>query len=304
MNFEDVTQILKRVLRRPVAYHRAFAELAGKASAGVMLSQAWYWTQRADDDNGWFYKTREQWLEETALTRTEQETARARLVKKGLLEEKLAGMPGRMYFRVNVEKVLRLLAENLPTVKASPVCGKSANTEAETPPTLYIDPESTREYTHKSECVALPAGSEQTPEASGGNLIHLDTTRLPEDRPISSLSAAEIAAVTRPLEFSAADSDRKARAARPPSKGKRPQPVAVALLPVPPKFYDTQLDGQDKREIAQDLEFDRGELPQRVEAWELSRRESNTQFVSVDAMKANLRKYLINCSLNKKRRAG
>ena len=179
MNVEEVALLLKRVLRRPVAYHRSFAELAGKASAGVMLSQAWYWSQRSDDENGWFYKTRDDWAEETALTRTEQETARKRLVDKGLLEEKLGGMPARMYYRVNVEKVLRLLAENLPTVKASSVGGKPANTKAENPPTVYIsDLESTREYDAPAVS-AVTKPPEFSAAASAGMSVNSARRRLP-----------------------------------------------------------------------------------------------------------------------------
>jgi hypothetical protein len=103
--------MLKKLLTRPIAYHRIFAQIGGGATAGLMLSQAWYWTPRVDEQ-GWFYKSIAEWEEETGLTRTEQETARERLIKRELLEVKRAGMPARLYFRVNVEKLASLIAEN------------------------------------------------------------------------------------------------------------------------------------------------------------------------------------------------
>jgi len=147
MTPEETANLLKAVLRRPVAYHRAFAEIAGKASAGLMLSQAWYWTPRTDNEDGWFYKTRAEWTEETGMTRTEQETARRRLVDLGLMEEALKGMPGKMHFRVNTCRLVSLLAENLPTErrKGYQQAGrKAANTEAGNPPTV-LNTESTTE---------------------------------------------------------------------------------------------------------------------------------------------------------------
>lgn len=149
MEYSELVNVIKAVLRRPIAYHRVFAELAGKTSAGVMLSQAWYWSHRTDDDDGWFYKTRDDWFDETGMTRTEQETARKRLLERGLLEEKLAGMPGKMHYRVNVERIVSLLAENPPTGrrKTYQQAGRvSANMSDENPPTdPYIDSETTTE---------------------------------------------------------------------------------------------------------------------------------------------------------------
>jgi DnaA N-terminal domain len=136
-----------------VAYYRIFAELAGKTSAGVMLSQAWYWTSKTDDEDGWFYKTRDEWWEETGMTRTEQETARRRLVERGLLEEKLRGMPGKLHFRVNVERLISLLVENPPTGrrKTYQQAGRiSADSLVENPPTTIKDPETTAEITSET----------------------------------------------------------------------------------------------------------------------------------------------------------
>lgn len=148
MNADETAALLKTVLRRPVAYHRAFAEITGKVSAGLMLSQAWYWTPRTENEDGWFYKTRAEWQEETGMTRTEQETARKRLVSLGLMDETLKGMPGKLHYRVNTSRLVSLLVENLPTGrrKTYQQAGrKAADMLAEKPPTLNT--ESTTETT-------------------------------------------------------------------------------------------------------------------------------------------------------------
>lgn len=97
------------VIDRPVAFHPAFARLAGSAAAGILLSQACYWATKTGDPEGWFFKTRDQWTEETALSRREQETARRRLRDLGVLHEKRGGMPQRLWFRVDMERLQALL---------------------------------------------------------------------------------------------------------------------------------------------------------------------------------------------------
>jgi len=106
---------LIELLDRPIAFHRAFARLAGSVHAGILLSQAVYWSGRTSDPAGWFYKTQSEWEEETCLTRREQETARGllrRLMHQNapLWREERRGVPARMFYQVNFEVLGGLLA--------------------------------------------------------------------------------------------------------------------------------------------------------------------------------------------------
>ena len=87
---------------RPIAFHRGFVTLTGSVTAALMLSQAVYWQRRTHDPEGWWWKTMEDWTEETGLSRKEQENARRRLKTIGLLEEERRGVPARLYFRVDL----------------------------------------------------------------------------------------------------------------------------------------------------------------------------------------------------------
>ncbi|UBQ44615.1 hypothetical protein [Comamonas thiooxydans] len=91
------------MLDRPIVVHRVLVDLGVGITGAVLLSQALYWTQRTTDRAGWFYKTIDEWQEETGLTRAEQKTARARLETAGLMREELRGVPARMYFQVQTE---------------------------------------------------------------------------------------------------------------------------------------------------------------------------------------------------------
>ena len=64
------------LLDRPVAFHPVLARLAGKATAGLLLSQLFYWSKHSTHPAGWVYKSARQWEVETTLTGDEQRGAR------------------------------------------------------------------------------------------------------------------------------------------------------------------------------------------------------------------------------------
>jgi hypothetical protein len=100
---------------RPIAYHRVLAEIAGSASGGVFLSQAIYWARRATLPDGWFYKTSDQWFEETYLSRREQETVRRRLTAINILQEEKRGVPAKLHYRVNESELERYVLQRYDT---------------------------------------------------------------------------------------------------------------------------------------------------------------------------------------------
>jgi hypothetical protein len=108
-NKKDYSHPLDSILDRPIAFQRAFKNITKNTVAALFLSQAWYWSKRHNEDDGWFYNTQEDWEEETGLTRYEQETARKILRRLGILEEKLVGVPARLYYRVNKGRIAEML---------------------------------------------------------------------------------------------------------------------------------------------------------------------------------------------------
>lgn len=111
------------LLARPIAFHRVLVDLTGSVTAALMLSQSLYWHRKCPDDgreSGWWYKSREEWTEETGLSRYEQETARKKLVKLGVLEEKLAGNPARLWYRLDEDKIAAFLLAGFPPTGIPP----------------------------------------------------------------------------------------------------------------------------------------------------------------------------------------
>ena len=96
-----------RLLSRPIAYHRVYAELTGSVTAAVLLSQAVYW-QKKNDHKDWF-KTQIGWEDETGLTRRQQETARKKLRQFSWWNEESKGLPAKIYYKVDLFGLLKAI---------------------------------------------------------------------------------------------------------------------------------------------------------------------------------------------------
>jgi hypothetical protein len=200
-NLEDKLHLrpeeLRAVFARPVAYHRLLAIAGGTVSAGVFLSQLIYWSERTDDPSGWVYKTIDDWWNETALGRYELQTIRKALVKENLIEERLSGVPARLYYKLNwdalggaLSKAIRNHQEHLSKRGApknqfvagpqtsprqsskrqchNPVCGIATNKDVAQPQTIIeqrVLTESTPENTKTKTCAREQA--KDAPSAPG-----------------------------------------------------------------------------------------------------------------------------------------
>lgn len=104
---------LMSLLDRPVAYHRVFMKITKNPAAAIMLSQAFYWSQRTKDKAGWFYKTAEEWEEETCLSTQNQRTARAKLNEFEWWQEdkRMANGSPTIHYRINLKSLFSHLLE-------------------------------------------------------------------------------------------------------------------------------------------------------------------------------------------------
>ncbi|SAI93490.1 hypothetical protein [Enterobacter hormaechei] len=122
-----------QLVDRPIAFQRSFVRLGVGITGALFLSQIVYWQNRMDGQ--WFYKTQADLELETGLTRYEQEGARKKLVSCGVLEESKRGIPAKLYFRVNDERLEEILmGENQQAgmwKTNNQGCGNSPNSDAE-----------------------------------------------------------------------------------------------------------------------------------------------------------------------------
>jgi hypothetical protein len=112
--FFDVSinyQFVGRLLQRPIAFHRVFVDVAdGSISAGLFLSQLYYWSDKGRDSEGWIYKTFEEWQSEIGIGRKSFEKARKVLRSKGILEEQRKGLDPRLHYRLSLEALYEAIS--------------------------------------------------------------------------------------------------------------------------------------------------------------------------------------------------
>lgn len=102
---------------RPIAYHPKLATVIGVKET-VFVCQLLYWDGKGRDPEGWIYKPQTEITEETGLSRYEQETVRKRLGTRHILEEKLAGIPAKLHYRINYDALGEAIDAAYPTKDA------------------------------------------------------------------------------------------------------------------------------------------------------------------------------------------
>ena len=90
---------------RPLTYYPALALALGCVKAAIFLANLIYWTGKQADPNGWIYKSSDEIELETGLPYDQQRTARKRLKRQGLIEERYARLDHRLYFRPHIEAI-------------------------------------------------------------------------------------------------------------------------------------------------------------------------------------------------------
>lgn len=197
MSYSDQAQeVIDLLGDRPVAYHPALARAIGDVKAALFLCQLIYWDGKGARSDGWIWKTQVEIQKETALTRSEQLTCRRKLCELGILEERLAGMPARMHFRINLSLIAEILQSSLqepckqdakePSIKFAGTLQGSENTSETTDREDPTDTEDTDTY------VSVDADASAQPR-------HLDLEQLDLLRGKVNLTEKEQAQVLWPM---------------------------------------------------------------------------------------------------------
>jgi len=107
-----LSQALKS-LGRPVAYYPSLVKLVGSVKAAILLGQLFFWQERTEADDGFFFKSVIDLQEETGLSYKEQLAARAELVRPGLMTVEYRRARHRLYYRIDLEVLDRLWSVHL-----------------------------------------------------------------------------------------------------------------------------------------------------------------------------------------------
>jgi hypothetical protein len=162
--------LLESIGDRPIAFHRIYAKIGGSIHAGIFLAQSAYWSSTKKEKDGWFWKTREQWTEETCIDRHYQLRVRSTLKGMGVLEEREDRLDHKLYFRVNFQRLYELILEHQDTApevvpepenEATPSAGTTAVKDSETLTLTETTPETTSEV-GRSESQSQPQPPQRT----------------------------------------------------------------------------------------------------------------------------------------------
>jgi len=125
--------VIRALLSKTIAYKKVYSDIMGDVQGGVWLSQVVYWSQRSE---GYFYKSKTEWEEETGLTERQVRRIEKIAQKLGIIDIKLAMAEGREtnHYLLNVDGLIEQFIKLPPTKgKGSPnrtsVVSLTENTE-------------------------------------------------------------------------------------------------------------------------------------------------------------------------------
>jgi hypothetical protein len=155
------------------------------AEAGIFLRQLVFWSGRGVDASGCIYKSRDEWQEETGLSRRQQDKARRILRDRSVIEETRGGRDNRNWYRPVASRIMEIfeVSDHTQERRRDSVrydtavgfaCGEEgydpgepappyADTEAPEPELVEADP--TDEELAESQAAS---GTETVPEGKSG----------------------------------------------------------------------------------------------------------------------------------------
>lgn len=123
MNTFEITDIVKHFVGQAntLAIPAIFKKWLGSYNVGILLAQILYWSERTDNEEGWFFKSYKDWENELFLTEKETRNAISKLEELDLIETKIAKVSGvpTKHFRLKKENFNRKFTEFLKTLKSA-----------------------------------------------------------------------------------------------------------------------------------------------------------------------------------------
>ena len=109
----DTEELLLELLDMPISFHRCFVGITGKVTAALLLSYLWWSTdEHGPSQDGWMPRPLDRIRDETGLSRDELASARHVLRALEILDDRRRGMPPVVEFRIDRDRVARLLLDH------------------------------------------------------------------------------------------------------------------------------------------------------------------------------------------------
>lgn len=102
---------------KPVAFYPVFAQTFGGINEAIFMQQLLYWSDKGAREDGYIYKTKKEWEEETYLTRDKQDRIVEKFKQLGYLETALIKVSGApiLHYKVVIGLVEKALMDKRET---------------------------------------------------------------------------------------------------------------------------------------------------------------------------------------------
>ena len=122
-----MSNVLKALNERPIAYYPIYRKITGSTTAGILLSQLMYWFSIKDK----LYKTNIELMQETLLTEGELKGAKSKIKRLPFIEITREGVPAKTFYRIDWLKYEEYLYSQInqtrPVNSSHPVGSNSPN---------------------------------------------------------------------------------------------------------------------------------------------------------------------------------
>ncbi len=102
-------QKIQLTLERPIAFYPQLAKALGGIEEAIFIQQLYYWSDKGARKDGYIYKTKKEWQEETTLTPKQQDRLVKKLKSKKIIETKLEGVPATLHYKLDSQLLQKVI---------------------------------------------------------------------------------------------------------------------------------------------------------------------------------------------------
>lgn len=119
-NYDDVKSLIERISGQAsvITVLRIYVDICGDLETAAVLSQCVFWSDKGTLQEGWFYKSREEWRREIGIKRTALDGAISHLKELGIVETDLKSARHNsptIFYRVDMDNLTKVIVNYLQT---------------------------------------------------------------------------------------------------------------------------------------------------------------------------------------------